>query len=79
MLLNCYAIIPDAGERLTLVSYLRHHHTPYTEKYDRVDVEISCMSYRTVEKIIGLFESVETTERGMTLIGTEEEVNNHDP
>lgn len=72
--LHCYAVIPNKDEREQLLSKLRHHNTPFTEDYDKVSVDVNFLSYRSVEKLIGYFEAVESTENGFAFIGSREEV-----
>ena len=66
----CYVVIPDESERHELKKTLRHHHIPFTEKCDcRIEVEMECMSYKTVERISDAFNAVKHTERGFTVMG----------
>lgn len=74
MLLHIYAVVPKAEEREKLAMLLRHHGTEFTETTTHIAVDIHCVSYRTVEKLIGYFESVQAEERGVTVIGDREEV-----
>ena len=64
----CYAVIPDANQRHEVKKGLRHHNIMFTEECNRLSVDIECVSYRTVEAIAGLFDSVEHTERGFTVL-----------
>lgn len=74
MLLHIYAVIPKTEEREALASLLRHHNTPFNETTSHISVDISCVSYKTVEKLIDYFERFEASERGVTVIGDEGEV-----
>lgn len=74
MILHCYAVVTNSEERLKLTTMLRHHHTPFEQSNNHISVDVHCVSYRTVEKLIEFFEGVESEERGFTLIGDREEV-----
>lgn len=74
MLLHCYAMIPKTADRDWLTARLRHHNLPFTETSTHVSLDLEVLNYRTVAKIVSYFESVESTERGVTVIGDREEV-----
>lgn len=74
MQVSCYAVVKDAEAKNLLLASLRHHHTPFVEEGDKVSVEMECVSYRTVEKLLHLFEQTDAEVRGFTLIGLDEEV-----
>lgn len=74
MLIHIYAVIPKREEREQLAMLLRHHNTPFHETTSHIAVDLHCVSYKTVEKLVGYFERFEATERGVTIIGDAEEV-----
>ncbi len=74
MLLHCYAMIPKQEDRNWLASKLRHHNLPFKETSAHISLDLEVLSYRTVAKIVSYFESIESTESGVTVIGGEEEV-----
>lgn len=74
MILHCYAVVTNSEERLRLITMLRHHHTPFEQTGNHVSVDIHCVSYKTVEKLVEFFESVSSRERGFAVIGNREEV-----
>ena len=74
--LHCYAIVPETDERNKLTSNLRHRDLPFIEQGITVSLDANFLTYRSVEKTIGLFEEVESLERGFTVIGNTKEVPN---
>lgn len=74
MVLHCYAIVPDQEERGMLAAKLRHHNTPVVEAGERVSIDMECTATNTVLKLLEYFESVNSTERGFSIIGGREEV-----
>lgn len=74
LLLHCYAVVPKTEEREKLKALLRHHQVQYNGVGNMVSVDIHCVSYRTVEKLVSYFEATDADERGFTVIGGESEV-----
>lgn len=74
MLIHIYAVIPKRQEREKLAALLRHHNTTFRETTSHIAVDLHCVSYKTVEKLVEYFERFEATERGVTIIGNLEEV-----
>ena len=74
MLLHCYAVVYDNEERDKLKSLLRHHGTQFHETTSHIAVDMECTSSKTAMKIIEYFESIQSEERGISVIGRESEV-----
>lgn len=72
--LHCYAKVTDNEAKLKLLTKLRHHNTPFTEKCDEIHVDANFLSYRSIEKIVSYFEETEAEERGFSVIGEKGEV-----
>lgn len=74
MLLHCYAVVPKSEERDRLAFMLRHHKVEYYETTSHIAVDIHCVSFRTVEKIVQLFDEIDSDTKGVTVIGNKEEL-----
>lgn len=74
MVLHCYAMIPDADEKRKLADALRKRDIEFLETSAHISVELECLSYRTAEQIISLFEERKTDEKGFAMFGDKGEV-----
>ena len=74
MLLHIYAVVPKTKEREQLLAMLKKHHVPFEEVGTKVSVDMRCLSYKTVEQLVECFERFESDERGVSVLGTPEEV-----
>lgn len=74
MVLHCYAMIPDDDEKRKLADALRRRSIKFLETSAHISVELECLSYRTAEQIISLFEERKTNERGFSMLGCKGEI-----
>ena len=74
LLLHCNAIVSSEGDKEQLLRQLLHCDTPFTDAGDRVSVDVECDTIHEAIRIIGIFEAVETDERGFSIIGGRKEV-----
>ena len=74
LILHCNAVIRNENAKKMLLQKLIFCNTPFTDAGDRVSVDVECDTIHEAIRVIGIFEAVETDERGFSIIGGRKEV-----